>query len=405
MTPRFSRDIPRRRAGRLPWSLVLGSLLGAGLLSQSAGTGDDPPRSPARSETPLERLTFNDEAKVTRTVAGRVLLDAEDGGVLLQGQDGRLWNIEKEHIATREPTGRTFEPLSAEQLGKQVATEVGGECDVVVTRHYVICSRAGKPYAQWCGALFERLYAAFHNYWKQRGVKLRDPEFPLIAVVFANDRQFAEFATKDAGPDVATAKGYYSIGTNRIAIYDLTAGTEGGATTAADISRKLAAAPFNIATVIHEATHQIAFNTGLHTRYADNPLWLTEGMAMYFETPDLSSRSGWKTVGAVNDLRLKQFLDLLPHRSVDSLATLIQSDARFTDPDQMGNAYAEAWALSYFLIKTRKDAYTAYLRQLAGKSQLVWDRPEQRLTEFRQAFGEDLLQLDAEFVKFMRRVK
>ena len=48
-------------------------------------------------------------------------------------------------------------------------------------------------------------------------------------------------------------------------------------------------------TVIHEATHQIAFNCGLHTRYADNPLWLTEGMALYFETPDLRSRSGWRT--------------------------------------------------------------------------------------------------------------
>ena len=39
-----------------------------------------------------------------------------------------------------------------------------------------------------------------------------------------------------------------------------------------------------VATVVHEATHQMAFNCGLHTRYADIPVWVSEGIAMYFET-------------------------------------------------------------------------------------------------------------------------
>ncbi|HTI51339.1 MAG TPA: DUF1570 domain-containing protein, partial [Planctomycetaceae bacterium] len=270
---------------------------------------------------------------------------------------------------------------------------------------YVVCSRAGKAYAQWCGALFERLYAAFQNYWKQRGVKLHEPEFPLVALVFANEQQFAEFATTDAGPDVAAAKGYYAIGSNRIALYDLTASNGDAATDAGEISRRLAAAPFNVATIVHEATHQIAFNSGMHTRYADNPLWLAEGMAMFFETPDLTSRSGWKTVGAVNDLRLRQFQAGLPRRRADALATLVQSDARFTDSEQMGDAYAEAWALSYFLIKTRKEAYVDYLNSVAQKPRLTWDDPAARLKDFRAAFGENLQQLDGEFIRFMRRVK
>ncbi len=348
--------------------------------------------------------------KTERLVAGRVLTEATDGGLLVQGPDGRLWTVEKEQLVTRETTDEKFTPLSAEALGRQLATELGSDCEIVVTKHYVICSHAGKPYAQWCGALFERLYSAFHDYWKQRGVKqrgikLREPEFPLIALVFANEKQFAEFASRDAGPDVASAKGYYSIGTNRIALYDLTASGQEPARNVAEISRRLAAAPFNIATVVHEATHQIAFNSGMHTRYADNPLWLSEGMAMYFETPDLTSRSGWKTVGAVNDLRLKQFQTYLARRPADALVTLLQSDARFTDSNQAGEAYAEAWALSYFLIKTRKEAYIEYLNRIAEKPTLIWNQPQERLADFRAAFGEDLQQLDAEFVKFMRRLK
>src|SRR5213076_2929676 len=99
----------------------------------------------------------------------------------------------------------------------------------------------------------------------------------------------------------------YSIQSNRIVLYDLTAGPDSRpAKTLDDITRKIGQSPFNVATVVHEATHQIAFNSGLHTRQADNPLWLTEGMAMYFETPDLSSKSGWKTVGVLNDLRLRK---------------------------------------------------------------------------------------------------
>ena len=53
----------------------------------------------------------------------------------------------------------------------------------MVTKHYVICTSARRQYAQWCGALFERLYLSFHNYWKQRGMKLAEPEFPLVALV------------------------------------------------------------------------------------------------------------------------------------------------------------------------------------------------------------------------------
>ena len=51
-------------------------------------------------------------------------------------------------------------------------------------------------------------------------------------------------------------------------------------------------APGAVSTIVHEATHQIAFNSGLHQRLSDCPKWFSEGIAMYCETPDLGHGQG-----------------------------------------------------------------------------------------------------------------
>src|SRR6516165_385823 len=278
--PRF---LPARHNGHMSCSMNRGMILlvVAGLFSFArARAADEPPTKRNKQESAtaaLEQVKWRDEAKQLHDVAGRVLAEAEDGGLLVIGQDGKLWSIEGELIS-RSETGEEFRPLAPAKLGKQLQADLGAGFDVVVTKHYVICTSASREYARYCGALFERLYVSFHNYWKQRGFKLAEPEFPLVALIFAGEKEFAAFATKDAGADAATAKGYFSIDTNQMVLYDLTAGKSG------NIEGQLALVPLNIATVIHEATHQIAFNSGVHVRKADNPLWLLEGMAMYFET-------------------------------------------------------------------------------------------------------------------------
>src|SRR5690349_23883131 len=87
--------------------------------------------------------------------------------------------------------------------------------------------------------------------------------------------------------------GYYSARTNRVALYDLsadeTAGPLGDAASRDEVTRRLSKFPSSVATVVHEAVHQLAFNTGLQVRYADNPMWVSEGLAMYFETPDFGN--------------------------------------------------------------------------------------------------------------------
>jgi hypothetical protein len=158
-----------------------------------------------------------------------------------------------------------------------------------------------------------------------------------------------------------------------------------------------------VSTIVHEATHQIAFNCGLQTRLSDIPLWLVEGMAMYFEAPDLTSSRGWRGIGRVNYPRLATFRRNLPNWRPDSLATLIADDRRFRDPGTAITAYADAWALNYYLIKYRPKEFAAYLRLLAEKRSFLADDTQTRFDEFKQHFG-DLRTLEREFLKQMSRV-
>ena len=126
---------------------------------------------------------------------------------------------------------------------------------------------------------------------------------------------------------------------------------------------------------------------------------------MYFETPDLNGqKGGWSGIGAVNRGRLEQFQKYLSSGPADSLQTLITADKRLQEVKQSLDAYAEAWALTYFLIKQHPKEYIAYLRMLSQKKPLLRDSPETRLNEFQQAFG-NTKKLDTEFLRYWGRVR
>jgi hypothetical protein len=325
--------------------------------------------------------------------------------------DGVLWTVPPEELVEHTKDDVPFSPYSRDELTRRLLAELPRGFDTLQTTHYLICHNTSKAYAQWCGSLFERLYLAFTNYWSRKDFPLHEPQFPLVALVFADRQSYANYARDELGDAVESIVGYYSLRSNRMTMYDLTGiqalrrpGDHRGST--AEINQMLARpeAERTVATVIHEATHQIAFNCGLQTRYADIPLWVSEGIAVYFETPDLSSARGWRTIGAVNGLRLAQFRQYLPRRPAGSLASLIADDARLRSAKQSADAYAEAWALNYFLLKQRGKQYDAYLKLLAEKGPLVWDKPEGRLQQFKDAFG-DLEQLDTDFVRAMSKLR
>jgi hypothetical protein len=368
-----------------------------------------------------EKMTFHQDGR-QRAIEGRVVTEAADGGLLLEANDGVLWTIERDELVSRKPLDSPFESLTDEQLAERLLAELPGGFRVHTTPHYVVCYNTSRAYALWTSSLLERLYKAFTNYWRRQDLEIREPEFPLPIIVFADPHTYDQASRRDLPGGTGVLRGaggivgYYSLRSNRVNMFDLTGAealypaSERLATARRGSLREInqmlskpAAVPL-VATIVHEATHQIAFNCGLQTRYADIPLWLCEGMAVYFEAPDLSSTRGWRGIGKVNYARLERFRHNLPNWRDDSLESLLATDHRFRNPRTAVDAYADAWALNYYLIKYESDAYADYLKTLSEKRPLLPDDPSTRLAEFRRHFG-NLDRLQHEFLKQMSRVK
>lgn len=153
-----------------------------------------------------------------------------------------------------------------------------------------------------------------------------------------------------------------------------------------------------MATVAHEAIHQLAYNAGLHARLARNPIWLTEGLAMQGEATDRRSPLGWRGfAGGANPGRSQAFRAALAARrrdrrlrEVNPLPALIGTDDVFADPVVAPAAYAASWALVRHLRADRPDAFAAYLTDLAALPPLTPVAEDARLATFRQHFGDDL---------------
>jgi hypothetical protein len=362
----------------------------------------------AATLTADDRITFQRNGR-EQVVTGRLLVEAPDGFLIL-ASDGRIWTIttEEKPRLTRDET--PMKPLGREELAKQMLAELPRGFDTYSTAHYLICYDTSKAYAQWCGSLFERLHKAFVNFWSRKGFKLHEPEFPLVAILFADRKVYLEFTKSELGPAGKSIVAYYSLATNRMTLYDLTgietSGTPVPRNTAQQINQILSqpGAQQTVATIIHEATHQIAFNCGMNQRLSDCPYWVSEGIATYFETPDLRSSKGWGGIGAVNYPRLEQFVKFAPRRPADSLAALIETNKRFQDPQQSLDAYAEAWSLTYFLLHQHPKEFVEYLKILSPKKPLMMDSPKERRSEFEKAFGKPSL-LDKEFLRYLNKIR
>jgi hypothetical protein len=370
------------------------------------------PSPAAALEYVVARRAVGEDEFREEHISGKLLIEAEDGGLLLQTAAGALVTVTPEELVKHSSDRVEFRPLTSEQIAAEILQTLPDGFKVHTTTHYVVIYNTTQAYAQWCGALYERLYKAFTNFWTRKGFKLHDPEFPLVAMVFADSASYRNYAQAELGEAAGSIIGYYSLQSNRVTMYDLTGaeslrqgGDQRGST--AQINRMLSrpAAEPMVATIIHEATHQIAFNCGMQTRYADIPVWLSEGLAVYFETPDLSSGQGWRSIGAVNYSRLNAFRQNLPRREVGSLAGLLANDTRMREVRTAATAYAEAWALNYYLIRHKPKQFTDYMKMLSEKGPLVWDDEKTRLAEFKQFFGDDLGSLETDFLRYMRTVK
>lgn len=352
-----------------------------------------------------ERVGVRDPEGV-RTIEGAVVAEGADGGILLELADQRYELLQPAAIAGREPVAPP-PPEAARDLGRRILAGLPAGFDVHVTRHYVICFDTSRDYAKWAGALFERLHEAFLVSWRRAGLEVEDPGRPLVVVIHADRRDYVASATREVGEGAESVSGFYSFLTNRVTTYDLTLadGLErppgrGPGRLGTEILARPEAEGL-VSTLVHEATHQMAFNCGMHRRLAPVPLWVCEGVATYFETPDLRSQTGWRGIGALNRRRLERFRQ--SYQGGD-LERIVADDGRFRDAGSAVDAYATAWALTWFLMETRRDAFVRYIAGLAAQRPCTEYDRDARLRDFEAAFGT-VAELEPAFLRHMSRAE
>ena len=337
------------------------------------------------------------------TLVGEILVEAQDGGVLFQSRDGQLWLVQPDELL-QKTSGDVPPPLSGEELAEQILSELPEGFEVHQTEHFVICHNTSQHYARWIGNLYERLFRGFQAYWdKKRKWELAEPAGPLPVVVFASRQQYLQYLQRELGQDAGEMVAYYNLLNNRVAMYDMTGlGRADARQIQSFVSQ--ASSYSMVATIVHEGTHQLVFNCGLQNRLADTPLWVNEGLAMYFETPDVNSRTGWRSIGKVNQPRLDQLQRLWAAGRVLRLAELIGTDQVLQDPASSSDAYAHAWALNYYLFRKFPTQYVSYLQKLAEMKPLATAASAaERIELFESEIGKDLGQIEKDFVRFYSR--
>jgi hypothetical protein len=308
--------------------------------------------------------------------------------VFMLARDGAMFNFEPGKEQSFQKKSSTFEAFNVTTMKSRIAEEFGSKFDVHTTPHFLIVTQTGKNGA-WAER-FEEMYKSFWTYFQVRGFQLVEPEFPMVATIWDSQQAFLRNADREEIKINNEILGYYLSGNNRVSMFD----DNRGANTAHEWQQ-------NMTTIVHEASHQVAFNTGIHSRWSPPPRWVAEGLGTMFEARGVyDSRSYPSRNDRINIGRLKEYRDYRKdRRSEDAIVELLTSD-RFFNTDQSG-AYAEAWALTFFLVESYPREYASYLK-LTGQRQPFSDySAKQRLVDFVSVFGKDFKMIDSRMQRFI----
>lgn len=326
------RPSTRIRTSRLPWGvavwLLLAVLHSLPLLAQTH---------------PVLEVTTS-----AGTHLGLPIHWGPDSAVLLQ-PSGEMQFIEQSQIVGHRKRSTLFHPTSLASARAQMQNELGINYETLVSAPYVIGAPRG--HADRWKTRFDALLSGYQRYFNVRDWKLREADFPLQVYVLGSREEFLSYSKRNGASAAANTIGSYFPNTNTCIMYELP-GSGGTNWTETE------------ATIVHEAVHQLAFNTGVHERLFENPLWCVEGLATLFEVPSVyDPRAASSTVAT----RLNEYQRDILKRYCESggrldelLAHVIATDAAFSTNTQ--EAYAASWALTFYLTERMPRQYKQLMK-------------------------------------------
>lgn len=320
---------------------------------------------------------------------GLHLLDSTQES-LIMGRDGALHTIDhsqrKTHLRVAD---EPFRVASAIEMRNGLQAEFGRDFEVIATPSFLVVQPRGRG-KRW-PVMFEQSHRSFSEYMRRRGVQVREGRFPMVAVVLPDARaMYAEFDR--LGLEVSRVAGLYSNRCNRVMTHD------GGQLESI------------VATVRHEAAHQSAFNTGVHSRVNDTPSWITEGIGQMFEPATLAT--GMTSVHIIDRANLES-LDRLAQQGYlsdpEMLHSLVQEiilvDQPFKDADRVHDAYAMAWGMMFYLSEREPGRFAEMLNFTATRPPFINYSRSQRQIDFERVMDQDTRTFSLRLLSFLRNMR
>lgn len=323
-----------------------------------------------------------------------------EGHISVMLPDGQLRIASSPASTTNDP----FRPATADEMKKELSDGPYAGFRILQTQHYIVFYKSSPRFAKASGDLLENLYTKLLEVLNKFGVPTHETEFPLVAVIYATERDFR--ANKKVAPEVQAC---YEIFPNHIFFYE--SNDRDGAEVAAMRRPQ---------TVAHEGTHQILSNIGVQPRLVEWPMWLVEGLAEYC-SPPVTAKKGrkeviaWKGLGAVNPFHMATIKDLddpppleLGGANAPKLGRpqgMPLVEYLVTKEDLTPTDYALAWAVTHYLAMKRPSDFVEYLKQMSRMRPLEKRTPKQHLADFREAFGNDLAKLDKAVDSHLSKLK
>ena len=330
-----------------------------------------------------DRWVYLDENREEIKVEAR-LAGSGQGVHALELANGRIQLVPQGAVVSREPADGPA-PIDAATMAAQLAEEFGVDrFRSQVSEPFVVGLVLATPLQRneesrargllgKVARFMVRVEQVFQDFARQARLETQPPRFPLVVLIFETDDDFmkyAEEATEGEGISAANIAGFYSSLTNVLAI------------------RLSECATF--AVPLHEAIHQQVYNRQVFQRLAVLPVWFNEGIATGFEGDGDRIKNSPLRVNA-------HYAGFALENGQMNWTEIVSDDRTFGADVFAGEAYTAAWSLHWLLVTRYPREYAEYVRRLGQLEPLQIVSAEQRLKDFREAFGKAPEELQEEF--------
>jgi hypothetical protein len=251
-------------------------------------------------------------------------------------------------------------------------------------------------------SILELAYCHFQTLFTDSSFEPVTPAEKLRWITFTDKDSFNLYALNTENQDLSWLNGYYSAKTNVVAVVSPQKISKWQIQSENEHNSNIIACPpdaeTGLAKIVHEAAHQLAFNTELQKRKLMYPFWVSEGLATYFEQ---SMFSAYFESSRYSSIRKKGLIKACSQKKLIPLDRFI-SMTSLNETVSAVDAYAQAWGFFTFLIENNKNSLKTYLSRLY-KLEPAWIDEQTLHNVFIESFGYPS-DLNSQWVHFVEQL-